>query len=146
MIRVQRGDNVEEMSDGLIVVVKDVAAVRKQLGQPVKVGLPAGVSPPGVPIVEQRDPPIVNLSLYLHNACHAQNATVQAVAGEITFSSLFNGNVNTSRAEDRLTHATFSADFTDPRLDPQENPNVVSRVEGEFEFYFERGQPAQPFQ
>ena len=108
--------------------------------------MPAGVSPPGVPIVEQEDPPMVNLSLYLHHACHAQTATVQSLDGEITFTSLFTGDVNASRAEDRLTRASFSATFGDPRLEPEDNPNVLSRVEGEFEFYFERGQPAQPFQ
>lgn len=146
MIRVQRGDNIEEMSDGLLIVVNELPEVRKSLNQPVPVGMPRGVTPPGVPVVEQEDPPKVSLSLYLHNSCHAQNATVHSIAGTITFFSLFNGNVNEGRAEDRLTHARFDAEFADPRLDPDENPGVVSRVEGEFHFYFQRGQPAQPFQ
>jgi hypothetical protein len=146
MIRVQRGDNIEEMSDGLLVVITDLAEVRKHLGADVKVGMPHGVSPPGKPVVEQEDPPKVSLALYLHNSCHAQNATVHSISGSIKFDSLFNGVVNASRAEDRLTSASFKARFADPRLEPEKNPEVVSEVEGAFEFYFERGQPAQPFQ
>lgn len=145
-IRVQRGDNHEEMSDGLVIVVNGISDVRANLGTPVKVGLPRGVSPPGVPVVEQEDPPMVSLSLYLHNSCHAQNATVHSISGEITFTSLFNGVVNESRAEDRLTQASFSAVFADPRLDRVGDSEFASVVEGAFEFYFERGQPAQPFQ
>lgn len=146
MIRVQRGDNIEEMSDGLIIVVRELSEVRKSLGQDIPVGLPNGVTPPGVPLVEQEDPPKVSLTLYLHNSCHAQNASVHSISGTIRFDSLFNGFVNESRAENRLTRATFDASFTDPRLDSEANPEVVSQVSGEFEFYFERGQPAQPFQ
>lgn len=45
-IRVQRGDNIEEVSDGLIVVVNDVSGIRgARLNQPLKVGLPPGVTP-----------------------------------------------------------------------------------------------------
>lgn len=146
MIRVQRGDNIEEMSDGLLIIVRDLSKVRESLGSWIPVGMPNGVSPPGVPLVERKDPPKVSLTLYLHNSCHAQNASVHSIAGRILFDSLFNGVVNESRAENRLTKARFEAQFADPRLDPEANPEVVSQVDGEFEFYFERGQPAQPFQ
>lgn len=148
-IRIQRGDNIEEMSDGLVVLVNELAEVRQELGVPLPVGLPRGVSPPGVPIERQTDPPKVSLALYLHNSCHAQNSTVYSVSGTITFRSLFNGVVNESRAEARLTDADFSAQFADPRLleDEDRDPMAVqSTIEGSFSFYFQRGQPAQPFQ
>lgn len=150
MIRVQRGDNIQELSDGLAIAVSDLSAVRMQIGQPIAVGLPRGVSPPGVPLKEQPNPPKVSLSLYLHNSCHAQNSTVHAISGSMVFRSLFSGVINESRAEARLTDAHFSAQFADPRLildaDATPLPEAVSTIEGSFRFYFERGQPAQPFQ
>lgn len=148
-IRIQRGDNIEEVSDGLIVLVTDIPAIRGPgLGKPVAVGMPVGVSPPGVPLEQQQNPPKVHLSLYLNDTCHAQNGTLYSIAGNITFSSLFSGDPNEDDAEDRLTDASFSATFADPR-DARPNGTfddaVTSTVSGWFRFYFERGQPAQPF-
>jgi len=147
-IRIQRGDNIEEVSDGLIVLVKDVSSIRSQLGSAVDVGMPEGVSPPGVPLKIDLNPPKVNLSLYLHDTCHAQNGTLYSRDGSITFTSLFSGNPNEKDAEERLTEASFSATFADPRdatADGVIDPALTSTVTGWFRFYFERGQPAQPF-
>ncbi|HEY3233205.1 MAG TPA: hypothetical protein VGJ84_00720 [Polyangiaceae bacterium] len=146
LIRVQRGDSIEELSDGLTVLVRDVKQIRgssgsaSQLGSDVPIGLPPGVTPPGTapaggPI------PQVGLSLYLHDTCHAQNGTVYSVGGSINFSSLFSGDIAEPNADDRLTEANFSADFTDPR----DSSGATSQVTGYFRFYFQRGQPAQPF-
>ncbi|MBE7484441.1 MAG: hypothetical protein HS104_31300 [Polyangiaceae bacterium] len=148
-IRIQRGDNLEEVSDGLIVLVKEVGKIRDEaLGQPLKVGLPPGVSPPGVPIKLDPEPPFVHLSLYLHDTCHEQNGTLYSMSGSITFDALFSGDPNEESSDDRLTEARFSASFADPRhvlpsgdIDPER----TSQVEGWFRFYFQRGQPAQPF-
>lgn len=159
MIRLQRGDNVEEQSDGLLVLVNQLQAVRKQLSESatgelaLKVGLPPGVTPPGVPIVADPDPPLVSLALYLHKSCHAQSSTIYSTAGSITFRSLFSGDLEETDAEARLTDANFEATFADPRLlSPSsthaipEDVDVQSQVSGSFRFYFQRGQPAQPFQ
>jgi len=148
-IRVQRGDNIEEQSDGMIVLVNDLAELRStSLGQPIPVGLPVGVTPPGMPVIVNPDPPKVSLSIYLHNSCHEQNAAIYSISGAIVFDSLFNGDPNDSDTRDRLTRATFTAQFGDPRQVSADNPpeGLVSQVRGEFEFYFQRGQPAQPFQ
>lgn len=149
-IRVQRGDNIEEVSDGLIVVVNDVSGIRgARLNQPLKVGLPPGVTPPGVPVVYDPEPPLVSLSLYLHDTCHKQNGTLYSLDGTITFKSLFSGDLNEGNADDRLTDAKFEASFADPRhLQPDltVDPERMSTVTGWFRFFFERGQPAQPFQ
>lgn len=149
MIRVQRGDNYEEVSDGLMVHVRDLDRIRKQgLGTDLKVGLPPGVTPPGVPVQYDPDPPQVSLALYLNATCHAQNGTIYAVSGSINFASLFSGDRNESDAEDRLTDATFEATFADPRnVAPgaEPDPAEASVVSGWFRFYFERGQPAQAF-
>jgi len=149
LVRVQRGDNLEEVSDGVTALVNDVSGIRgSDLDTGIKVGLPPGVSPPGVPIKYNPNPPKVSLALYLHDTCHAQNGTLYSMDGTITFSSLFSGDPNESNADDRLTEAHFDADFADPRdllADGSIDPAKKSSVQGYFRFFFQRGQPAQPF-
>lgn len=154
-IRVQRGDRMEEVSDGISVLVRGVAEIRGDdggpglLNQDIRVGLPVGVSPPGVPVVFNPDPPPVSIALYLNDSCHAQNVTIYSIDGTIRFRSLFSGDVNEENADARLTEAEFTATFADPReLTPGDPPDpaLVSTVTGSFRFFFQRGQPAQPFQ
>jgi hypothetical protein len=104
-----------------------------------------------VPIVFNPDPPKVSLSLYLHNTCHQQNGTVYSVAGTINFASLFSGDLNEGSSENRRTQATFNASFADPRelaaaADDAAKAAVTSTVTGDFDFFFQRGQPSQPFE
>ncbi len=152
MIRVQRGDNVEDVSDGLDVLVNDLQDVRKHLNEAIPVGMPPGVSPPGVPITFNPMPPKVSLSLYLHNTCHQQNGTVYSISGTITFKSLFSGDLNEASSENRLTDATFTdVSFADPRelaaaADTTSQAALTSLVSGNFRFFFQRGQPSQPFE
>ncbi|HOU91103.1 MAG TPA: hypothetical protein PLU22_08665 [Polyangiaceae bacterium] len=159
LIRVQRGNNIQELSDGLTVLVTDTPRIREELlGEPMAVGMPPGVTPPGVPLEAASSPPVVSLALYLHDTCHRENGTIYSVepdqieTGElpstITFLSLFSGDPNEKSAEDRLTEAEFAAWFADPRALDAEGRIPVDRasyVEGRFRFFFQRGQPAQPF-
>jgi hypothetical protein len=147
-IRVQHGDNIEEVSDGLVVVVTDLPNVRGQVGSDIEVGMPRGVSPPGVPIVYDEQPPKVSLALSLHGSCHQHNGTVYSIAGTINFESLYSGDPNESDADERLTEARFNATFADPRnlVGTDVDPNARSQVTGYFRFFYQRGQPAQPFQ
>jgi hypothetical protein len=148
LIRVQRGDNNQEASDGLTVIVSDLDAVRARLGQPIPVGLPPGVSPPGQPVTGA-PAPLVTLSLYLHQTCHEQNSATYSVSGDITFESLFSGDPNEEDSDARLTDARFAVRFADPRelIGAADAAAVTSDVvSGEFRFFFQRGQPAQPFQ
>jgi len=148
-IRVQRGDDNQEVSDGLSVMIYDVEKVRSQIGSEIQVGLPPGVSPPGIPLRVNDNPPIVSLSLYLHDSCHAQNGAIYSIGGSIKFTNLFSGNANETNSERRLTDASFdSIQFADPRdmtTDYEYPDGVTSTVKGWFRFYFQRGQPAQPF-
>lgn len=146
MIRVQRGDNPTEASDGLTVIVNDLKAV--PLDTAIPVGLPNGVAPPGQPLTGAKNP-LVTLSLYLHQTCHEQNSATYSVSGDITFKSIFSGNPNEEDSEKRLTEAEFKVQFADPReLVGAADPGAVTSdvVSGRFRFYFQRGQPAQPFQ
>lgn len=153
VIRIQRGDNLQEVSDGLMILVNDTQAVRAkdQLGQALAVGVPVGVQCPGRSVEYDPDPALVNMSLYLHDSCHTQEgATLHSVGGTITFTDLFSGDINEKDGSDKLTEASFAVDFANPCDIPPEgfgtaDPALISHVTGYFKFYFQRGQPAQPF-
>jgi hypothetical protein len=49
------------------------------LGQPLVVGLPAAVTPPGVPVKAVANPPIVHAALYLNRTCRTQNVALFAM-------------------------------------------------------------------
>jgi hypothetical protein len=148
-LRIQRKDDLVENSDGVQILVSDTERVRSKLGQPLRVGLPPEVTPPGVPIVPDPDPPLVQLTLYLHDTCHGQNVALHAIDGTITFQQLFDGDRNEERAENKLSEADFSVNVGDPRDQPAAGGPIpqdkLSPLQGHFSFYFERGQPAQPF-
>jgi hypothetical protein len=121
-----------------------------------QVALPAGVTPPGSPTVPPpdllADPPIVHMALYLQRSCHNQNTVLYAVSGTITFTALFSGDPNESSAAEKLIEVTKLdvqvGDIRDVPLGayPREIPcELQSRLQGGFKFYFDRGQPAQPF-
>jgi hypothetical protein len=141
-IRVQHGGDTEEVSDGIFVLVDDIDAVRAQLGQPLRVAQPPSIVPPGQPIVPDPNPAIVHLTLYLQRSCHAQNAVLYATDGQMIFHDIFDGDPTETNAAEMLTDAEFP-DVT--VADPRDNPPASSRIRGRFKFYFQRGQPAQPF-
>jgi hypothetical protein len=146
-IRVQHGGDLEEVSDGVMVLVDDIDAVANSLGVPSRVGMPAGVRPIGVPVVKDPAPPIVHLTLYLNRSCHAQNTALYSTDGTVTFHSIFNGDPNEADADKRLTHGEFSdVTVADPRdMAADGTVRNASHIRGWFRFYFQRGQPAQPF-
>ncbi len=148
-LRVQRGDDFQEVSDGLLLQVSGIAAIRGgMLGQPIDAGLPKGVTPAGMPVVPDPSPALVSGALFLHDSCHVQNGVLYSVGGTVTFDSLFSGDINELEAGDRFTDASFSLSMADPRdvlPDRTYPPGRLSTVTGWFRFFFERGQPAQPF-
>lgn len=149
LIRLQHRDDIVENSDGLQVLVLNTDRIRAALGKAQRVGLPPEVTPPGVPIRPDPDPPIVQVTLYLHETCHGRNVALSAVSGTITFAHLFSGDPTEGDAAEKLTEATLDVMVADPRDQPPEGGPVPldkqSRVTGNFRFYFQRGQPAQPF-
>ena len=156
MIRIQSGEQLEDVSDGVALVINDVAQVRENQGQELRLGLPAGVSPPTIPDSAAFEPADVSLTLYLNDLCHLQNSSVHAIGGWIRFDSLFSGDLNENDSDQRLTEGEFEAIVTDPRSaqitsEPGEDlefvspPEQTSRVSGWFRFFFHRGAPAQPF-
>jgi hypothetical protein len=205
-IRIQNGADFETFSDGVLILVDNVHAVRgdppyvSEIGQPLTLGLPAGVVPPGDPVVPNPNPPSVHLSLYLNKSCQTEQLALYALdkvsvdsqgscdqpeagpltiqcdgsnmgladagppsvgapdagvpalptrSSTITFTDLFDGNPYEANAHARLTEATFDAYLGDPGegcpggVGPP--PPCRGHLQGSFQFYFERGQPAQPF-
>ncbi len=148
-IRIQRGSDLTEVSDGVAIQVNDVPNIRQRLGEELQVGLAPKLLneiAPGTPLGA---PPPVNLALYLQFSCHNQNVVLYAVEGTIVFDALFSGDPNETVGAEKLTDATFSVVVADPRnaipgtLDiPDEHK---SPLEGWFRFHFQRGQPGQPF-
>jgi len=86
----------------------------------------------------------------------------------VTFQSLFSGNPDEVRAAERLTKGSFTVYLADPRetcpgaprttrpdvgddagpgggVSARPPPPCRGWLRGEFEFYFQRGKPAQPF-
>jgi hypothetical protein len=148
-VRLQRRNDLIENSDGVEILVADTAKVRQKLGSALKVKLPAEVSPPGIPIMPDADPALVQLTLYLHDTCHGQVSALYAVDGTINFTHLFDGDPNETDAGEKLTEGTFDVHVGDPRDQPPAGglipPEKLSHLTGRFRFYFQRGQPAQPF-
>lgn len=149
LITLQRGRRPQDLADGVLVAVYDVAAVREQLGQPVPVALPAGVTPPGHAMRTVTEPPPLALTLFLNDSCHEQDVALHAISGTMTFSALFDGKSGHHTKQERLIQARFSVQVADPRLLPADGsaaePGLVSELEGDFSFYYRAGQPAQPF-
>jgi hypothetical protein len=152
-VRVQHGGDLEEVSDGALILIDDIDRVRTEISAQggsatFRVALPPAIVPPGYPIVIDPDPAIVHLTLYLNRACHAQNGTLYSVSGNITFHALFDGDPNESNEAQRLTDAEFSEiDVADPRNRMPGSTVVLDQtaLHGYFRFFFKRGQPAQPF-
>ena len=144
--RVQRGSDLAEVSDGVSLLVNDVTPIREaQLGQRIPVGLPPRI----YSAAPTEKPPPVSLALFLQFSCHNQNTVLYATSGSIVFDELFNGDPNETSAAEKLTVARFDVEVADPRdADPASGdfpPGAVSRLRGYFRFFFERGQPGQPF-
>lgn len=156
-LRVQRGEREIGVSDGFTMLINDLRAVRTGgLERDLPLGLPLGVTPLGYPLPPTPNRPAATLTLYLNNSCRRQNSLLYSIDGTVRFSKLFSGDPNEDNADDRITRGSFRAIVVDPR-DAVPNtapdagmpftypPGQTSVLEGDFDFVFHRGIPAQPF-
>jgi hypothetical protein len=155
-IRVQRGEQDVQVSDGITLLVNDVANARMHLGEPLRLGLPKGVSPLGFPLPAVPQPPDASLSLYLNASCRSQNSLLTAYDGTVTFKKLFSGDPNEENSDDRVTDGSLVASVVDTRYAVPRDASDggaaytfpderVSEISAGFIFVFHRGTPAQPF-
>lgn len=146
MFRIQNGSDYENFADGVSIVVNQSDNIRKKfLGQPLLVGISPEITPPGVPLVPEPSPAIVQATLGLGRSCHTQNVVLYALSrvrlgpnGEcsdaaglppdtcgvkptregsstMTFTSLFTGDVAAADAQERLNEGSFDLYLADPR-------------------------------
>ncbi len=191
-LRVQRGSDFQTFSDAVSILIDDTSKIRPgdtsggEYNQPLTVDIPAGVTPPGVPLVANPTPAPVHFVLSLQKSCQTQQVALYAVAqvtmptddsctvtesidgadtasgcanpmpagagsgkSTISFTSLFDGNPQESNAAARLNRGCFDVYLADPRdVDPGGKgppPKCRGHLRGNFDFYFERGRPEQPF-
>ncbi len=153
-IRLQRGNDLLEVSDGVVILIDSMEEVRGRLGQAIPVTISPGVAPPGLTpgdlcTGDLCDSPI-HAALYLLDSCHAQNTVLYAISGFVTFDELFSGDPNEDDPAERFSSGTFTltiGDLREVEIDDEGVATVpnTSLIEGSFEFFFQRGQPAQPF-
>jgi hypothetical protein len=83
LIRIQRGSDYEEFSDGITFLVDDVNPIRDptngELGQKLEVSLSPAVTPPGVPVVATPNPAVVHATLYMNETCRIQDIALYAL-------------------------------------------------------------------
>ncbi len=149
-IRIQRGSDLQEVSDGLEVLVNELGSLRaNELGKPIEVGLAPQLFKEIAPGLADGPAPRISVALNLQNSCHSQNVALFGLRGSVTFAALFSGDPNESVGSEKLTDATFDILVADPRDAIPGTVDVpaekTSRVTGRFKFHFQRGQPGQPF-
>jgi hypothetical protein len=197
-IRVQRGSDYMNFSDGVSILVTHVTEITNAITasgpQTLSVSLPPAVVPPGVPITPTVNPAWVQFALYMQGSCRPETPglyamdtvttngssgvdggadvcsaataasaaqcgpnppTVPTGTSTITFQHLFDasladgGDPGSLSADQRDIQVTFDVLLADPRdecsggLGPP--PPCRGHLTGAFQFYFERGKPAQPF-
>ncbi len=145
VIRIQRGGDYQNFSDGLSILVDDIEDVRSRLGETLAVDLPPAVFPLGEASVPDPNPAPASASLFLQQTCRTQNTALYAVdralldengecfgeappectatsvpdtrigTSKITFTKLFNGVIDEPDAADRLIEGSFDFFLVDPR-------------------------------
>ncbi|MBK7150400.1 MAG: hypothetical protein IPL19_12350 [Sandaracinaceae bacterium] len=126
VIRVQRGSNYQDLSNGLVISISDVEEVRGSFGTPID--LSAEDSP-------------VTITLTLDGTCRPARRDPSVVliarSGTITFTALYD-----PRSDDGPeTTATIDGLVMD---DGEEEPSTAE-LSGYFTFLFARGRPGQRY-
>jgi hypothetical protein len=154
VLRIQNGGGSVEYADSLIIVVQDADAVEAAIvgdpNTPQSVTLDIGLERPPGSAVSVAAPP-VRMSLSLQATCgtglfdpgDAGGTALNAVSGQITFTSMLHGNLNSNDASaKRITGSFTNVILEDPRTPGEGDSGTLS---GDFDFFFQWGDPAQAF-
>ncbi len=164
LIRIQQGGGFQEYADALTILVHDVQGTLAKIaastppdGQPKSVTYDVQLerlpgSAPWVPF------PDVQMSLSLRGTCGAPiysagdqiQLVMHAVSGKITFTNIFNGDINTRDTNAKRISGTFeNVHLVDPREGDPSVPDAqrteFGTISGSFSFFYQRGGPAQNF-
>jgi hypothetical protein len=126
IIRVQRGSDYQDLSNGIVVSVADIDEVQANLGVPFDLADP--------------DSPIT-ITLTLSGTCQPgrrdPSVVLMARGGSITFDALYDPRDDAG--------PETSASFTGLVMDDGEDPPSTATLDGWFSFLFARGRPGQRF-
>jgi hypothetical protein len=144
-IRLQRGGKDQAYSDGVLIMVRDVAEVSAALGDPLTIELEPDLesfseSGPEIGLPETTWDSPARVTLYLNETCPDNHFAFTDGAGEITFTKIYVPD------ESKRIAGSFELEFVDPR--EWEEPGDLgprALLSGEFEFNYTRGSPAQTF-
>jgi hypothetical protein len=128
-ISVQRGSDVEVRSDGIAVLVEDASRVKREgLNRDLALGMMGD--------------PRIDMTLYLNESCPAERdftpVVLGAVSGTVRFVEIYAPRVD--KDEVRIQARFTNVRFEDPRTSER-----WAELEGDFDFLYVRGSPAQRF-
>lgn len=136
-IRVQRGSDIEVRSDGVAVLVEDAAFVKRNLlGQDIQVATVSSSR------TGDEGASRVDMTLYMNESCPAERdktpVALSAVSGTIRFFAIYAPRVDKDEVR-------ISAEFTDVRFEDPRTSERWALLQGQFDFLYVRGSPAQRF-
>lgn len=146
LIRIQRGGDLQEYADSLVISVDDTNRVQDGVAIPIKLHRAPGSPPSSV-----AEP--VKISLGLRGTCGTgrvgtndnPQVVLQAVGGTITFKRILRGDPSSEDTNSKRIEGTFDLEMEDPRHPEGAAARSAGKLTGDFKFFYQRGGPAQPF-
>jgi len=133
-LRVQRGSDIEGYSDGIIIHLRDVNEVFRN-----RIGIPIPVS--------AEDSDLLQAVVYLNQTCPSgfpdffvtQPLILEGSGGEIVFDAIYAPDIDpgATRIAAELRDVTFTT--------PDDPDRAMATLSGRFDFFYQRGSPAQRF-
>jgi hypothetical protein len=132
-IRIQRGSNLEEFSDGFYIQVRDVTDVEQH-----RLGLP-------IEITDEYGAP-VQMVLFYNETCKSgfpndrrtQASIFHARSGTVQFDAVYAPEVDAGAAK-------IQGHFEDVQFTGFNESDEFATLSGTFSFFYQRGSPAQVF-
>lgn len=158
-IRIQQGGGFQEYADSLTILVNDVQGTLNDIASSPEHAVEYDVElerlPGSAPWVK---PPRVQMSLSLRGTCGEPRysagdqiqVVLHAISGKITFTNIFNGDINTRDTNAKRIEGHFeNVHVVDPREGDASVPDAerseYGTISGSFSFFYQHGGPAQPF-
>lgn len=146
LIRIQRGGDLQEYNDNLVIVIDDTNRIQDNVPITLKLHRPPGAAPSTV-----GEP--VRMSLSLRGTCGTgrlgaadpPQVVLHAIGGTITFKSVLRGDPSSADTNSKRIEGSFNVQLEDPRHPDGAAARSAGTLTGDFKFFYQRGGPAQPF-
>jgi hypothetical protein len=144
-IRLQHGGQNQAFSDGVILRVADPYLFADAPGEPFEVAVVPDLDTfleqgpeAGIPVTATDSP--LRATLYLNETCPGNDFGFTDGAGEIAFEDIYIPD------QSKRIRGRFRLRFVDPRYwESPEEVGPFADLQGEFDFNYSRGSPAQTF-